>query len=155
LARWENFHIWRGRLPHWRADNVTYFATFRHRREFDEDERMVLFRNLLKPDGRKWTLVACLVLPELSEVIFTMEDDVDLADVIEKAKTRAGKAIIKQTGERFPPFYQESYDRIIRDEAELDERLLAIIEAPVSHELAEDPDEYPTLYVANAPSDGS
>ena len=155
MARWENFHIWRGRLPHWRADNVTYFATFRHRREFDADERMVLFRNLLKPDGRKWTLVACLVLPEVSEVIFTMEDDVDLADVIEKAKIRAGKAIIKQTGERFPPFYQESYDRIIRDEAELDERLLAIIEAPVSHELAEDPDEYPTLYVANAPSDGS
>lgn len=116
---------------------------------------MVLFRNLLKPDGRKWTLVACLVLPESSEVIFTMEEEVDLSDVIEKAKTRAGKAIIKQTGERFSPFFQESYDRIIRDEAELDERLLAILEAPVSHELAEDPDEYPTLYVANAPSDGS
>jgi len=52
----------------------------------------------------------------------------ELSDVVEKAKVRAGKAIVKVSGERFPPFYQESYDRIIRDEAELAERWQAIFD---------------------------
>ena len=34
--KWANFNVWRGRLPHWRADDVTYYATFRHRRDLDE-----------------------------------------------------------------------------------------------------------------------
>ena len=155
MARWENFHIWRGRLPHWRAEGVTYYATFRHRRQLTTSERDILFTNLRKPDGRRWTLIACVVLPELSEVIFDMAEEGELSDVLEKAKLRAGKAIVKASGERFPPFYQESYDRIIRDDAELTERLEAMIAAPVTAELVDDPEEYASLYVANSPQDGS
>jgi len=155
MARWENFHIWRGRLPHWRAAGVTYYATFRHRRELSAAECHLLFTNLRKPDGKRWTLMACVVLPEVTEVIFEMADEGELSDILEKAKVRAGKAIIKASGERFPPFYQESYDRIIRDDAELEERLEAIIAAPVNAELVGDPEEYALLYVANSPQNGS
>lgn len=155
MARWENFHIWRGRLPHWRAEGVTYYATFRHRRELTQPECRLLLANLLKPDGRRWSLIACAVLPGATEVIFEMAEEGELSDILEKAKTRAGKAIIKASGERFPPFYQESYDRIIRDESELEERLEAIIASPVNAELADDPEEYECLYVANSPQNGS
>lgn len=155
MARWENFHIWRGRLPHWRAEGVTYYATFRHRRELNEAERDLLFFNLRKPDGRRWKLVACVVLPETTEVIFEMAEEGELSDILEKAKARAGKAIIKASGERFPPFYQESYDRIIRDDVELTERLEAMIASPVTAELVNDPEEFGCLYVANSPQDGS
>lgn len=71
---------------------------------------------------------------------------IEFAKLIEAAKRKAGKSIIKQTGERYPPFWEESYDRIVRDEAEYEERLAAIVDSPVASELVEDPKLYPQLY---------
>jgi len=155
----KNFRIWRGRLPHWRADDVTYFVTFRHRRGLDEPERWLLLRSLLKHDGRRWDLLIVCVLPERTDLIFRVLENVagvayELSDVVEKAKTKAGKLIVKASGERFPPFYAESYDRIIRDEVELEERWQEIFEAPINLELAEDAEQYEGLWVAGSPNSG-
>lgn len=150
-----NFSIWRGRLPHWRADDVRYYVTFRHRRELDEDERRVLFRELVRPDGRKWDLMILCVLPESTELVFTVRPGrdgapIELADVVEPAKRRAGRKIIHITGERLAPFFVESYDRIIRDDAELEERWEAILRSPVAGELVEDENSYECLWVAGS-----
>ena len=150
--RFNNFSIWRGKLPHWRADDVTYFVTFRHSRPLDETERFRLFQSLVRPDGRSWDLEALLVLPERTELMFKVRLDkegrpLELSDIVEKAKTKTGKWIIKKTGERWPPFYQESYDRIVRDAAEFEERWLAILGAPVDEALVEDAEEYECLYL--------
>ncbi|MCC6685651.1 MAG: hypothetical protein IT205_01535 [Fimbriimonadaceae bacterium] len=154
MSRWENFKIWRGRLPHWRADNVTYYATFRHRRELGESDRNLLLRALLKPT--KWDLLAVCVLPGATEMLFTVKcspsgEPYELSEVIERAKQKAGKEIIKRTGEKWPPFYTESFDRIIRDRDELEERWLALLASSVELELVEEPEEYDGLYVAHAP----
>jgi len=144
----QNFSIWRGRLPHWRADNVVYYVTFRHRRPLTEDECGHLFRCLVRPDGRSWDLQILCVLPEATEIIFTVNDGpagkpYELSQIVEKAKTKAGKLICKSTGERFSPFYSECYDRIVRDEMELAERWKAIFDsAPDDVE-----DEYRFLWI--------
>ncbi len=148
---WKNFSIWRGRLPHWRADDVTYYATFRHRRELDETECDDLFKSLVRLQGRKFQFVILSVLPEKSEMLFTVGEkrpgeNYELSDLLEKAKAKAGKAIVTRTGERFPPFFNECFDRIVRDEAELEERFLEILQGPVSAGLGE-PEDYPTLWV--------
>ena len=148
----KNFSIWRGRLPHWRADDVRYYVTFRHRREIDEGERQVLLRALLRPDGRQWDLLILCVLPGQTELIFTVKDGpagrpYELSGIIERAKGKAGRQIMKETGETLPPFYGESYDRIIRDEIELEERWQAIADSPVNHELAERPEDWDGLWV--------
>jgi hypothetical protein len=153
---WKNFAIWRGRLPHWRADDVNYYVTFRHRRPLDDFERRSLLRALIKPDGRRWDLLILCVLPEQTDLIFTVRaaptgEPYELSDVVEKAKAKAGKEIVKKSGERFPPFYNESYDRILRDEAELEAFWQQIFDAPVKLELVEDSEEYDALWVANAP----
>lgn len=153
---WRNFTIWRGRLPHWRADDVRYYVTFRHRRPLEDFERGVLLNALMKSDGRKWDLLIVCVLPEVTDLIFTVLEAPDgrpfeLSDVVEKAKTRAGKDIIKKSGERFSPFYNESYDRIIRDDAELEETWQRIFDGPERLELVEDAEAYDTLWVAGAP----
>jgi hypothetical protein len=72
----------------------------------------------------------------------------ELSEIVEKAKTKAGKLIIKKSGERFPPFYAESYDRIVRDELELEQRWEEIFDAPAQLENPVDPDEYGGLWVA-------
>ena len=154
----KNFKIWRGKLPHWRADGVTYFVTFRHRRALNESERELLVRMLIKPDGRRWDLLILCVLPEKTDLIFRVletpsGEPYELSEIVEKAKTKAGKLIIKKSGEMWPPFYSESFDRILRDELELQERWEDIFDSPSSLELAEDPDEYDGLWVANSPSE--
>ena len=153
----KNFKIWRGKLPHWRADGVTYFVTFRHRRALDEAERNLLLRMLIRPDGRKWDLLILCVLPEQTDLIFRVletpsGEPYELSQIVEKAKTKAGKLIVKKSGERWPPFYNESFDRILRDEAELEERWNEIFESPSSFELAENSDEYGGLWVSGAPA---
>jgi hypothetical protein len=156
MSRWENFTVWRGKLPHWRADNVCYYATFRHRRPLDASEREILFREIRKTEMRFLETDIIGVLPETSALIFRVKVDrhgrpAELSDALEKAKARAGKRIIKSTGERFPPFYEESFDRILRDELEYEAYWTEILESPVTAELAESPEDYATLYVANAP----
>jgi hypothetical protein len=153
-VRFKNFSIWRGRLPHWRAEDVRYYVTFRHRRELDDAERSLLLRGLLRPEGRKWDLLIACVLPGQTELIFTVRDKptgqpYELAEVLEKVKAKVGRDIIKRSGERFPPFYTESYDRIIRDDPELEERWQAILDSPVQHELCEDSDSWESLWVAD------
>ena len=154
MSRWENFNIWRGRLPHWRADNVTYWVTFNHKRELNDSERGLLFRALMRPEGRKWNLVILCVLPSETNLIFTVNDSpkgepYELSEIVEKAKNKVGRAILKKSGERWPPFYQESYDRIMRDAQELESKLLEILESPVDSELVEDPSDYETLWIEN------
>lgn len=153
MGRWQNFQIWRGKLPHWRADDVTYYVTFRHSRALDEGERRLLMRQLLRPEGKKWDLLILCILPETTELMFRVREagsgrPYELSDIVEKAKTKCGTAIIKATGERYPPFYHESFDRIVRDDAELEEKWSAILESPVQAELCEDPEDWDGLYVA-------
>jgi hypothetical protein len=152
--RFKNFNIWRGKLPHWRADDVTYYVTFRHRRDLEEPERLQLVRALVKPDGRQWDLLILCVLPGATELLFKVREapsgrPYELAEVVEKAKARVSKQISKKTGERFGPFYSESYDRIVRDDVELEERWQLILDSPVARGLAEDPEEYDGLYVVS------
>ena len=151
--QFKSFSIWRGRLPHWRADDVTYYVTFRHRRALDDAERALLLKQLMRPDARQWILVIACVLPEATELIFVVRHKIsgeiyELSDILEKAKAKTGREIIRNTGERYSPFYTESYDRIIRDPAELEDRWTAILESPVTAELVEDPEAWDALYVA-------
>lgn len=151
--RFKNFQIWRGRLPHWRADDVTYYVTFRHGRPLEAGERQWLFHELMRPHGKHFDFKIVCVLPETTEAMFEVAPGPDgqpqeLARHIEAAKRKAGKKVVKSTGERFPPFFAESYDRIVRDAAEFEERWMAILESPVRTEMAEDPEEYATLWVA-------
>lgn len=155
MGRWQNFSIWRGRLPHWRADDVTYYVTFRHRRDLTEPERALLLRELTVRGASRWNVTVACVLPGRTELLCTVNRKADgtvheLSDLVEKAKQRTANRLLKQTGERFSPFYTESYDRIPRDDAELDELWWSIVESPVSEELAEDPEEYASLYVSDA-----
>ncbi len=152
MGKWENFQIWRGRLPHWRADNVNYYVTFRHKRELTDEERNVLFRKLFQAQGKKLDFAIFAILPEKTEMVFTVLESpagqpYELSDVVEKAKNKAGKEIIKKSGERWPPFFHESYDRIIRDDEEYETTWLSILESPVAAELCEDPEDYQHLFV--------
>ncbi len=145
--------MWRGRLPHWRAEDEAYYVTFRHRRPLTEDERTNLMKELMRVQRRKLDILIACILPDQTDMIFRVEkgpdgEEYDLSDVIEKAKRRAGKSIIKASGERFPPFWTESYDRIMRDEEELQTFWQSIFDGPSGLDETQEPEEYDWLYVS-------
>lgn len=148
-----NFRMWRGRLPHWRADDVTYLVNFRHRRPLSEDECQVVLASILRGEGTRISLICACSLPAETNVILaclaTKPGTKDFGDFIEKAKVKAGKRIILRTGERFSPLGTESYDRIIRDASEFEEHWLTILSAPVEAGLVEESDEWSGFW-ANA-----
>jgi len=117
----------------------------------------MLLSSLLKPDGKKWAVTIACVMPETSELLFTVHIDrqgtsYELAEIVERAKSRAGKQIVKKSGERFVPFYAESFDRIVRDQSEYEDRWTSIFESAVRAELVEDPEDWHALYVVEAPT---
>jgi len=112
----------------------------------------MLLKSILNSESRALLFQIACVLPERTEMIFRLNDSShdrqsEFAKTIEGAKRKAGKQIIKATGERYPPFWEESYDRIIRDEAEYEERMMTILESPISSELSETAEDYPQLFI--------
>lgn len=140
--------MWRKWLPHWRADGVQYYVTFRHSRELEDQEIALLYRLLMKLELRGFDYIALCVLPKQTEFVFQQRETAsrkDFSIALEKAKAQAGKKIIAKSGERWAPFSNESYDHIVRDEADLEGFIAQIIDAAI-----EVSDDYPFLFVAEA-----
>lgn len=132
MAKFKNFSMWRKRLPHWRADDVTYYVTFRHRRDLSPLERQDLFKRLTLLKDLE--LFAMAVFADHTELMGRLNSSArkDLSEIVDRARNKVIKLIQKKSGERFPVFYGETYDHIVRDEAEYEEfcdRLLVQIEA--------------------------
>jgi len=160
LSRWRNFSVWHGRLPHWRADGVWYYVTFRHRRDLSEDEQAELFTAFVRQPAAKWELATLCVLPGSTSLIVSLPEQRmpgknELEDIVERCKTKAGKAILKSSGERYAPFYAESYDRIVRDEAEMFDRVGEIARSPYEAGLCTEGEEYRFLWTTWNPSEES
>jgi hypothetical protein len=132
MGRFKNFSIWRQRLPHWRADEVTYYVTFRHRRELDVEECRHLFRRIQAL--RDLDVFALAVFTDHTELLARIAGQPrdDLSAIIDKARKKVSKTSNKASGSTLPLFYNESYDHIVRDEAEYEEfcnNLLVQVEA--------------------------
>lgn len=145
MSRWNNFNIWRGRLPHWRADGVVYYVTFNSRRPLTNDELKVLYFRMMKLSAKGFDLIIVSVLPEITEMMFRYPSGGEFADALEKSKGKVNREILKKSGERWPPIGTESYDRIVRDSAEFEERWQQIFDAcaPLEEELG---DDYPCFW---------
>jgi len=109
--------------------------------------------------GKRWNLTAVCILPDKTELITNVNlgpDDTphELSDIVEKVKARAAKAIMKKSGERYPPYYAESYDRIIRDTDEWTLFLSQIMSAPAiaGETPPESPYEWLELDFPNVPA---
>lgn len=149
MAKFKNFWTWQARLPHWRAEDVTYYVQFNHRRPLTGDECQLLMRTLLNLQGKQFDIYLLCILPQETEILFCPQNQArgDFTKTLEKAKSKAGSSIIKRSGERFPPFSGESYDRIIRDAGEYEEFWMNIVGKIEELGLSDSADEYEFLFL--------
>lgn len=151
MARWENFSIWKGRFPHWRAEGVEYYVSFPHRRPLTEPECDALFGHLMRAHGRSFEYLALVVVPEKTEAVLSVGSRSDgeafeLNDVISKAQRR----FLKQYKSTERLFYAEPYDRIIRDEAEREGFIEGMLSAIEGSDAIESADEWTNVYFAES-----
>jgi REP element-mobilizing transposase RayT len=126
------FH--RRHLPHWQADEpIPYFVTWRLREGqslLEEKERDLVTAALRHFDGGRYELLAWVVMPDHVHVILVLAGEHTLASVLHSWKSYTAH-ILRRASDRPAPVWQdESFDRIIRSDEELLEKITYIENNP-------------------------
>jgi putative transposase len=143
--------IRRRHLPHWQLGGSVYFVTFRSRRGSLPDEALrLVVDHLLYDHGKRYDLVFGVVMPDHVHVIFQPRESqpgtwYDLTAIMKGLKGASARRINQLLGTKGPVWQDEWYDRIIRDEQELEEKLLYLYHNPVKAGLVTDPEQYEFL----------
>ena len=152
-----DFRVSRRRLPHWQSPCEVYFITFRTKegRALESQERNLVLSASRFWDGKKIELLAVVVMPDHVHLLLQpkpVENDPrglypsgfhDLSEILHSIKSYSAHQIAKARGRSEPVWQGESYDRIVRDEKEFNEKWTYIANNAVMKRLAEEPEAYP------------
>ena len=138
--------IYRRRLPHWRIDGSTYFATWcleRGARELDGAERDTILAAVLHFNGLRYLLHACVVMNDHVHVLVEPSEPFQLEELIHSWKSFTANQLQKsgRSGRIWQPEY---WDRLLRGDREFDETLTYLANNPFSRWGIE---SYPWLWI--------
>jgi REP element-mobilizing transposase RayT len=137
---------YRRRLPHWRVDGAIYFVTWRVAKgggDLNPAERAIV-AEALRFAGRRHRLWAFVVMNDHVHVL-VQPRDVGLEALVRSWKGFTGSRL-RQHGRLAPVWQREYFDRIVRNQAELDQKLRYIAENPSRRFRTDAP--YPWLWIA-------
>jgi REP element-mobilizing transposase RayT len=138
----------RRNLPHFEVSDATYFVTFHIRPGLllPDAARDQVMRVIEGCDKDCLELQAAVVMPDHVHLIFRIIER-SLANVLQKIKGSSARQVnfvLKRTGSLW---MEESFDHVIRHEAELQEKIEYVRNNPVKKGLVDDPQQYRWLYV--------
>lgn len=144
----ENIEIYRRHMPHWRADHVIYFITWRlHKacRQLSSDERTLVVDAIEHFHKRRYWLLAYVIMDDHVHILVRLASDKPLQTVLHSWKSFTANQLQRRF-ERIGAVWQdESFDRIVRDTNELQNALQYIAHNPVKR--WPDTREYPWLRI--------
>ncbi len=153
----KQFSVSQRRLPHWQSPGAVYFVTFRthQRRELTPEMRDCVLEACHHSHGSKYDLRAVTVMPDhVHLLVWPLPLDASspqtvaqrgfhaLSEVLHGIKSYTANQIQKKWQWIGPVWQHESYDRIVRDEAEYEEKWNYIANNAVKKQLAERPEAY-------------
>lgn len=144
------FTMRRGDLPHWQLPGAHYFITFttKNRRELSPAARDVVLDALKFWHGQRLDLVAAVVMPDHAHAVIAPREKApgvywDLSDLLHSIKSFSANKINEIEDRRGETVWlDETYDHIIRDEAEYQRILTYIAENPLRAGLSRAPAAY-------------
>jgi putative transposase len=150
-------------LPHWQEGGATYFVTFRTAAiELPGDLRAAVLGALRYFDAQRYTLWAAVVMPDHAYLLLTpLEREGgqwwSLSSILHSLKGYTAKRVNERLQRSGTVWMQESFDRIVRDEAEFIEKWRYIRNNPVKRGLCVRSEEWDALYerAADRPEDGT
>ncbi len=145
--------VTRRHLPHWQLGGSTYFVTFRTREgiELSPEERGVVIESCLHGHPDTWQLHAVIVMPDHVHIMLMPAETrpgewVSLSQIMQGIKGATAHRINGLRGRKGAVWQDESYDRIIRDEAEFEEKWKYICDNAARASLGEDGLAYPYFW---------
>ena len=168
----DEFTITLRNLPHWQNPGSIYFITFRtfNNLILDDISKQIIYDNIIHYSKYYFKLFSFVIIPDHIHIILQpneIENNsfVNLSKIMQAIKGYAAKQIIKhiaksarstqpaQTGASELPikhiFQVESFDRIIRNDKELFEKMNYILNNSVKKGLVENGYEYKWYYLNN------
>lgn len=135
-------------LPHWTMKGATYFVTFRvSQGELNLDERMAVLNHICEGNEKFYNLAAAVVMPDHVHVLLEPLQEFELSRIMKGIKGVTAKLVNHLRNGTGIVWQPESFDRIVRDQNELDEKVQYVVNNPVKRELVADPWDYKPLYV--------
>jgi putative transposase len=123
--------IRRRNLPHWSLADSTYFVTFRLASgELLAAERAIVLDHVRSGDPAFYRLAAALVMPDHVHLLIRPNDSYTLSRVMKGIKGVSARRLNQSRGTTGQIWQDESWDRIVRDPAEFDEKLNYMADNP-------------------------
>jgi putative transposase len=139
----KELHVTRRHLPHWRIEGATYFITFSTRRlVLTRVEQEIVLKHIKEADKVYYILAAAVVMPDHVHLILTPNPGYELDRIMKGIKGPSARKINILRGTSGSVWQDESFDRIIRDQDEFEEKLRYMLDNAVKDGLTEDPWNY-------------
>jgi putative transposase len=137
----------RRRLPHWELEGSVYFITFKTKTGMlTPEERDIVFNHIIEYNDRTYDLYAAVVMTDHVHIIIRPRTGNSLSFVMRKLKGVSARLINQHRNASGVVWRDESYDRIIRDEDEFEEKVRYVRENPVRLKLASSLGGYKWIY---------
>jgi putative transposase len=135
----KGLRITRRHLPHWRIEGATYFITFRTRQLVltPEEQRLVL-AHIKEGNKLHYSLAAAVVMPDHVHMILTPNVGCKLDRIMKGIKGPSARKINMLRGTSGSVWQDESFDRIVRDQDEFEEKVRYMFNNPVKNGLTDD-----------------
>ena len=135
-------------LPHLQVPYATYFVTFHCITgiELPPEARTAVMDAVRHWDGTRIDLDAAVVMPDHVHAVFRITDGSTLGDVLHSVKSFSAKQVNALLGRQGSVWQDESFDHIIRDVAEWEEKVAYIRGNPAKRGLVAEGEEYPWLH---------
>lgn len=148
------FKIYRRNLPHWQSPGSVYFITFRTSKDtvLSESARDIVFNSILYWKDKKFDLFGAVVMPDHAHLILQPLEKIpesffSLAEILHSIKSYSSNQINKMLRRSGAIWLDENFDRIMRSESELLEKMNYIMNNPVKIGLVGNPEDYKWLYL--------
>jgi REP element-mobilizing transposase RayT len=117
--------FYRRRLPHLRVDGAVYFVTWRIRPgqpDLSDGERDEVVAAIRAFDGNRYVLHAYVVMNDHVHVILEPLADFRLEAILHAWKSFTANRLQRRYRRRDAVWQAESFDRVVRDEAEYEQK---------------------------------
>ncbi len=131
--------IYKRNLPHWELPDSVYFITFNLiTGKLNDDEILLVGNHLIEGDNIFYDLYAAVVMNNHAHVILKPILNYTLSRIMKGIKGVSANKINELRGSKGSIWQDESFDRILRDEKEFNEKLEYMFNNPIKAGITED-----------------
>jgi len=137
----------RRNLPHWTKEGSVYFVTFRVAKgSLSHEERAIVLEHVRTGERQFYILAGAVIMPDHVHLLVKPIPPYDLSRIMKGIKGVSARKINAHRPSTGTIWQDESWDRIIRDAEEFEEKLKYMANNPAKAELVRQIEDYAHWY---------